>query len=444
MIRFVALCLLTFLNSSAEGKNPRPAKMSFLSNEQIKIGVDLNLGGAITYLSVASKDDNMVNNWDWGRQIQMSHYAGPVPFEVGDKKPAPHWKHLGWNPVQAGDDFRNPSRVLESRNDGKEIYIKCIPMQWPLNNVPSECVFESWISLAKNIVNVRSKITMQRKDITFYAARMQELPAIYVNAPYHRLMTYRGSKPGTNEAVSVITYKPTVDQPWTSWLATECWSALVNDQDFGVGVCHPGCFRMSGGFAGKPGRGGTHDVHTGYLAPNHIEHLDPNGEFEHRYHIVVGNLDEIRSTSLKLLGNSFLTEWVFSKDRQHWHLVNATDTGWPIRGELNIDLSQNDPQLVSPAFCVDARKVPKLYLHAAFKAKDPNGQVYWSTHDQPGLSEKRSNRFKFINDGEFHEYMIDLSQNAEWKGTITDLRIDPTPSGEKGAGIRVKSIRLGK
>ena len=418
--------------------------MSYLANEQIKIGVDLNVGGAITYLSVAGRDDNMVNNWDWGRQIQMSHYAGPVPFEVGNKKSAAHWKHLGWNPVQAGDDFRHPSRVLDSRNDGKEIYVKCVPMQWPLDNVPADCEFEMWISLDGPVAKVRGKITLAREDKTFYPARMQELPAVYLNSPYHRLFTHQGPAPRTGEKATLVTYKPTPEQPWTSWFAGESWAALVNDDDFGVGVCHPGCHRFSGGFAGKPGPGGTNDINTGYLAPNRIEHLDHHGESEFNCFLIVGKLPAIRTEALKRLPKPTLPAWEFKNDRQGWHLMNAVDTGWPIRGEWNIELSKDDPQLVSATFCQNAAEAPLFHLNAAYRGKPATAQLFWSTHEQPGLAEERSVRFELNNDGEYHEYAIKVSKNKQWRGVITDLRYDPAPSGEKGTGIRIKSIRLGK
>src|SRR5690606_26408957 len=56
-------------------------RMTYLENEFIKIGANLDLGGAITYLSDPNKEENLVNNSDWGRQIQMSFYSGPNPFE---------------------------------------------------------------------------------------------------------------------------------------------------------------------------------------------------------------------------------------------------------------------------------------------------------------------------------------------------------------------------
>ena len=104
--------------------------MSWLDNGVIRVGIDRSLGGAITWLSqstaVTPRPANVINSHDFGRQIQMSFYSGPVPFGVEQKKPQPHWRHLGWNPIQSGDDYGNRSRVLEHRNDEKEIYIRCL------------------------------------------------------------------------------------------------------------------------------------------------------------------------------------------------------------------------------------------------------------------------------------------------------------------------------
>lgn len=102
---------------------PEP-KMSYLDNGVVRVGIDLTLGGAVTFVSSQDHPGNIINSADLGRQIQMSHYSGPWPFEVGDKKPHPAWAGLGWNPIQTGDVHHNPSQVVEHRNDGKEIYIQ--------------------------------------------------------------------------------------------------------------------------------------------------------------------------------------------------------------------------------------------------------------------------------------------------------------------------------
>jgi len=152
--------------------------MSFLDNGIIKIGVNLNLGGSITYLADSKLKDNLVNNYDWGRQIQMSFYSGPNPYTANGKKQSPDWIFLGWNPIQSGDYAGYAARILEHKNDGKKLYVKGIPMQWPLDSVPCECTFETWIELDSNRVKVKSKINNNREDKTQYSGRHQELPAI--------------------------------------------------------------------------------------------------------------------------------------------------------------------------------------------------------------------------------------------------------------------------
>ncbi len=62
------------------------SKMSYIQNAYIKVGIDLSLGGAITYIADTKKQINLINNFDWGRQVQMSFYSGPVPYEPGNKK----------------------------------------------------------------------------------------------------------------------------------------------------------------------------------------------------------------------------------------------------------------------------------------------------------------------------------------------------------------------
>ena len=107
------------------------AKMNYLDNGVIRLGVDLNMGGAITYLSRSGTEQNLVNSFDCGRQIQMSYYSGPVPFAIAGKQPKPEWSFIGWNPIQVGDAFGNSSKLLEHSNDSKQIYVKCIPLHWP-------------------------------------------------------------------------------------------------------------------------------------------------------------------------------------------------------------------------------------------------------------------------------------------------------------------------
>jgi hypothetical protein len=429
------------------GEPPAPGAdgMSYLDNGTIRIGVDLQLGGAITWLSrsgaglAPEAGRNVVNSFDWGRQIQMSHYSGPVPFEPDGKEPMAHWAQLGWNPIQSGDAYGHRSRVVEHRNDGRELYVKCIPMQWPLENEPGECTFECWIRLEGNRAHVRSRLVNARSDRTQYAGRSQELPAVYTNGPWWKLMTYAGDQPFTGGA---LTQMPAV-MPWTSALATENWAALVDDGGWGLGIHTPGTVQYLGGFAGQPGAGGPKDNPTGYIAPLRDEIIDHNLTYEYRYTLILDTLDGIRRYVYDHAERPTPPVWRFDRDRQGWIYRNATDAGWPIEGELHLDAMGNDPHLVGPFAFWRAEQAPKLYIEAACRLEQPQAEVFWQRHDA-GFGAEQRVALKLIPDGAYHVYEVDLAASDQYRGAIVRLRFDPTPSAAPGDWLRVRSIGFQK
>lgn len=448
---YIVLFALTAITNAAAvwagqtSSEPAGEKMSFVDNGTIRLGVNLNLGGSITYLADADDRTNIINHHDWGRQIQMSFYSGPQPFTPGGKQPSKTWAGLGWNPIQSGDYAGNRSRIIEHRNDGKSIYVKCVPMQWPLDNEPGECTFESWIKLEDNVVKVRSRINNNRTDTTQYSGRGQELPAVYTNGPWYRLFSYTGDKPFTNGKLSRFTktwtsFKDVDGSPWEHWTATENWAALVNDNDWGLGVFKPDTYSFIGGFFGTPGKGGSKDGPTGYISPIRNEILDHNIGYEYEYVLIVGTLEKIRSYVYEHSKRKSPPDYHFEKDRQHWVYRNATDAGWPIRGELNISLDKDDPQLIGPVGFWLARDVPKIYINAACRTQDTRARLFWGTHSESAFTEQRSVSFETRPDGQYHTYEIDLSSSPHYKGAITGLRLDPVSTGHEGDYIKIEYI----
>ena len=77
----VCLCfiLLLCVASVRGGQPPRPEpQMTFLDNGDVRIGMDLALGGAITHISTKDRSGNIINSADLGRQI-----AGAVALATG-------------------------------------------------------------------------------------------------------------------------------------------------------------------------------------------------------------------------------------------------------------------------------------------------------------------------------------------------------------------------
>jgi hypothetical protein len=421
-------------------------RMSWLDNGQIRLGADLTIGGAITFLADSDRKTNVINSHDWGRQVQMSFYSGPTPFEPDGKKPRPSWAGLGWNPIQSGDCYGHQSQVVDHRNDGREIYVKCIPMHWPLNDQPGQCTFECWYRLEGRTVQVRSRLNNARSDTTQYAARSQELPAVYTNGPYHKLMTYTGAEPFADGPLTEI---PKQNHPpggirWRHWKATENWAALVNDDDWGLGVWHPGVYSFIGGFAGKPGSGGPKDGPTGYIAPLHREILDHNIAYDYRYVLILDSLANIRRHVREHADAPAPPRYVFESDRQHWTYHQAHDSGWPIEKGLHLVADGSDIQLLGPPALWQAHPDHRLRLVMAINTDIrpglPAARVYWRTAESDNFTSERSVPLELIADGQPHTYTVDLGSAPGYQGAITGLRLDPIENSKEGDQIDLYSL----
>ena len=420
----------------------------YLDNGEIKIGINLDLGGAITYLSKSGSNENMINSHDWGRQIQMSFYSGPVPFEPNGRKAAPEWSLLGWNPIQAGDCYRNRSKVLALKHTKGSLYVKCIPMHWPHDNVPGESTFETWISLEGNTAVVRSKINNHRDDKTQYAGRSQELPAVYTNGTHYRLFTYTGNAPYTGGDLHQVTkvWDMNVSDigvaggPWDHWYATENWSALVNDDNQGVGIWSPGTFTFSGGFAGVPGAGGPEDSPTGYISPVRREIIDHNIEYAYDYVLIVGSLDEIRSHVYSNAQREQLPDYDFAKDRQGWTHRDCEDTGWPHEDKWRVQLTGKDAKLVGPYTFWDAARMPKLYLRAAFDTGKNQAVLRIAHFGKRGKGRIDELPFDIVSDGNMRDYVIDLTSLETYRGPCTQLSLLPLADAAEHRTVEIESI----
>ncbi len=423
--------------------------MSWLDNGQIRLGVDLSIGGSVTYLADLERNINLINSHDWGRQVQMSFYSGPNPYIPEGAVVNKGWEKLGWNPIQSGDCFNFKSKILEHTNDGTTLYIKCVPMQWPLKNVPGECTFECRFKLDGRAVIVESRLNNSRSDKTQYAARDQELPAVYTNAAYHRLMSYSGDSPFTGGDVAEIpkrNVKPG-DFPWSGWTATENWAALVDESGYGLGVWNPGVYRFIGGFAGKPGKGGPKDAPTGYIAPLHKDILDWNIEYTYNYVLIVDSLDAIRKYVYEHRETDDGLSFEFNKDRRHWIYKNGQDTGWPIKGFIEVIIEDTKPfEMISPPIFLTAAPNQQLTIVAAAKLQDGalvnTGRLYWKTQKSGDFNAEQSAAVSFPADGQFHTAVLPIGKMKVWEGIITGLRFDPFISCKKGDTIQIKSISV--
>ena len=391
----------------------------YIENEYIKFGINIALGGTVTYLAEHG-NKNLINSWDWGRQVQLSFYSGPVPFHPEGTEMGKHWTHTGWNPIQTGDCFFNRAKVVEYKIDGNTLYVKCIPMQWALNNVPGECTFELWYTLDGKTVNVTARINNNRSDKTQYPACGQELPAVYTNGEFYRIVAYVGEEPRTGGKLTEIVSKNTGDRHWPSefMLYPEGWVALVNDDDYGLGVYNPHTCGAVGGFAGGVelmGFGGAKDCQTGTVSPTTSVILDHNIVYTFHYSLIVGDVDYIRETALALDEKVDHRKFDFSHDRQNFYYHNTTDKGFGNQDCLDFDFDK-DVWLRSSFIYLKKGECKKILLDAELEGGEIEGVVGFRTYAETTAPDRKGTPcswadvpFKLCGDGTRRLHEIDIS-----------------------------------
>jgi hypothetical protein len=406
------------------------AALSYLDNGVITIGVDDTKGGTITYLIDNSDGRDIVNEWDPGREIQQSYYSGPMDYDPYDNV-HPAWDPWPWNPIGCGDVYYNTSTVEELTNDGDTLYVRSVPKQWALNNVDGECTFEKWITLEDNVAVLRCRLSNSRSDTTFYAARDQELPAVYTNTAFRYLYSYTGDAPFTGDTISYVPNPSGNAPPWASFRISENWAALVDGNDWGLGVYHPGVYRCNGGFCDTP----VSAADCGHISPVQKEHIDHNVIYEYRVYLIVDDLDGIRNWVYQHHDDP-LPDYDFSSDRQGWYVLNTDDAGFPWPGYWRVNLDAADPCLVGPWGLWDAADAPTIYIHARYDVTSASpARVFFSPFGPDDTV-----TFDIIADGQYHTYAVDLTSNPNYSGMIERIRFDPVANGSPGDVVEIASI----
>jgi hypothetical protein len=281
----------------------QPAELS-ADNGTIKIKLDLSRGGAISYISLSGSERNLVNIYDEGRYIQQSYYAGKNIDRRAEGQ-SPKWSPWCWNPIQVGDEYHNRAKILDYKQSGDTLWVRCIPMQWDMNNKPAEAEMEQRTILSGNILHVYCKLTCHTIDTIYHVGNSvsQELPAVYPISSLQNLYTYLGEKPFTNDTVSNSTVIYLSSGFWGKYPdVPEHWMAFTDSTKWGMGVYNPICTSFLAGMAGKPG-GESKDGSTSYIAPVKEETLNKNSVFEYDYYIIIGTVYEIRAKVYQLNNN---------------------------------------------------------------------------------------------------------------------------------------------
>lgn len=234
----------------------------YLSNDNYKIGVNLEWGGALSYLedlnssvqavivdgrtyvdskaaerySAKSVNNhvNLINANDTGRLVQQSYYG----VYDGEQYESAIYNDTLWNynPVQGGNQYNESSKIVDIRIREDSIYIKCRPLDWAKSaEYISPSYMEATYSLKDTLVYVSCRFVDFSGYDPYYTT--QETPAFYCIEPFNTFVYYNDGELHKEEE---LIFWP--DAGYPNFTSDEHWAAFVGefDDSFGIGVYVPG------------------------------------------------------------------------------------------------------------------------------------------------------------------------------------------------------------
>ena len=97
-----------------------------------------------------------------------------------------------------------------------------------------------------------------------------------------------------------------------------------------------------------------------------------------------------------------------------------------VDGNLTFRSVGNDPTFLSPSLSLPSEfSTVRIRMRAEPGPDDAAAEFFFVTDDDAEYDGRKLLIFDLIDDGEFHDYVLDLSSMPDWNGTIVRLRFDP-------------------
>lgn len=301
-----------------------PETVTYIENDYIKIGLNMNWGGALSYYedldsNVQAVSDsgiiridtnaaqrygteslnnnvNLINCHDTGRLVQQSYY-GTTNYDMGFFD----GHYCAYNPVQGGNMYNESSKIVDIRIEDNSVYVKCRPLDWAK---AKEYITESYMEATYTLCDDTLKTQCRFVDFSGYdpEKRNQELPAFYGAATMDNFVYYKGNSPWTDGELSSLSgLDEYLYAHYPAVYPDEQWGAFTGefDDSFSMGLYVPDCVHMlvgvSGSVTAQTENPDTSNS-TSYLAGGREMTFQSFDPIEYDFYITTGTVDEVRNT----------------------------------------------------------------------------------------------------------------------------------------------------
>ena len=455
-------------------------KTYYLESDRYKLGIDLDWGGTVSYLEdkTCTVPDltNLVNRHDTGRLIQQSFYGVQ---ENDEYKPGisfdSKWRY---NPVQGGDQYNNPSRLIDLVITENSLYIKSQAQDWSLDGQLTPSYYENTYTLDGDCVKVDNRFTDYSGWEHPFAG--QELPAFYTVSYLDTFVWYNGEDSWTGDTLSSKNNLPF----WGDHAGectfvlreknTETWCAWINGgDDYGLGVYVPNIDQHKAGRYLFDGSKSDMAESTGYVAPVNILKIVSFDPIEYSYLLTAGNIATIRETftarkdftdnaDLRVNYQSSrlpsvegdITKLDFTQGKNLALLTSPVDTTVEFdqtAGAVKLtagtigDVSVTIPYGSNPTpLAAESYKTLKIEYMIPTDASMSSYQsdLFICTGNIKAPDGNARIRVDLVKDGEYHVLEVKLAGNPYWTGDIHMIRLDYFDFSSAGDVMYIKNISL--
>lgn len=140
--------------------------------------------------------------------------------------------------------------------------------------------------------------------------------------------------------------------------------------------------------------------------------------------------------------NPVPTSWHFNTDgnTEGWRALTDLSSFSASNGSLTMTSTGEDPVMHSRELSISASDYNQLWIRMKVSGSGPtSGELFFTTDADTELDGTKYYGFEIIADGQWHDYVLDLSAVDAWQGVITLLRLDPVTT----AGMEIEIDLIG-
>lgn len=454
-----------------------PGGIYFMENSQLRIGLNMNAGGAIWEAYHADEPQTqLVNDADYGRQWQYAYYGHPTEgYKPNGKDPGNEvWNGIGYDPIQAGD-FTAPSRVLQFKEDKANglVYFRTRPRLWGYADIEAPCYVDTWIRITGNFVEFRNICYNERVNDPQYVnlPRGQDIGGAFANGKYYESNVYMGNKPWTDGPI--VARRILFDFPFDHYVEgpkhpdgqwvypdkgdygrtlklynPERWVTLRNPESgkfIGLWSQSPTFNHQTGGREqGKwDGQYGGPYVTMGTMQEPATMAKRTVLDYEYTY-MIGGNPQGMRNYAYGKRDFKNVIDWNFSTGTSDWSMNNRDQAEPPFDGSWYAPGNIHQMNRVSPDIAVDASKYTHVQVRMAVGGNQQKAGISFLKRKDNGLLYDHDDipyQFDVIADGQMRTYEIDLRTNPNYNGILYRIYLDVFGQPQAGRWSRVEFVK---